>query len=183
MISVCIILFSSGIHIENSMTDNEILQATRHLEGFSKVNDEPQFMAPPVAQACAQASGPGMGAGSDPHIGKYINVFVNAKGIQEMTQKKKPAFPAGTMILKEKMGSFRDSSNVAPAELFTIMIKREKGYNPSCGDWEFATVDVKSAEVKRGKITSCMGCHVNYTRSDFISSRKYLDKKYAAGLK
>jgi hypothetical protein len=177
-------IFLSTVSFTETRADDEILDATRHLERYSKVNDEPHYMPPPMAVACAPASPVGSNNQPDPHQSKYLNVYVNEKGFSEMTGKKKPSFPVGTMIIKEKMTKQGDASKstFSPAEFFTIMIKREKGYNPACGDWEFASVEAKTAKVTRGKIASCMSCHVNYKETDLVYRSNYLGEKYAKSL-
>ena len=179
--AVTAVIFMSAFSADNrAPTDSDILKATKHLENFEKVNYEPKYIAPVPASLCAPMT-PSSSQGDDPHDGKFINVYVNDKGFAEMTTKKKPAFPEGTMILKEKMAG-DSAKKYGAAELFTVMIKREKGYNPACGDWEFASVDVKTSKIERGKTESCMGCHKNYKTTDFIK-RDYLSLKYMKSLK
>ncbi|HXB59867.1 MAG TPA: hypothetical protein VNU95_09890, partial [Candidatus Acidoferrales bacterium] len=55
-------------------------------------------------------------------------------------------------------------------ELFTGMIKREVGYNPECGNWEFFTLPGDASKISaRGKIQNCMECHKAYKSSDFVT--------------
>jgi hypothetical protein len=52
------------------------------------------------------------------------------------------------------------------------MIKREKGYNPECGDWEFFTLTADATKMTaRGRLQSCMDCHVEYSESDFVTKK------------
>ena len=83
-----------------------------------------------------------------------------------MRDKNAAVFPPGTVILKQK---FRDAAVLEPL-LYTGMLKREKGYNPACGDWEFFAVtgDGKSV-TERGRVSSCMACHRRYSKSDFVT--------------
>ena len=171
------ILMSAGTTTSTVISDADILNASKHLYDLERVNYEPKYIAPVQAALCA-ASAP---SSSDLHAGKYINVYVNSTGFAEMTTKKKPVFPEGTMIMKEKM-SADSAKGYKPAELFTVMIKREKGFNPTCGDWEFATLDVKTSKIERGKTATCMNCHIKYTATDFIK-RDYLSLKYTKTLK
>jgi hypothetical protein len=74
------------------------------------------------------------------------------------------------LVLKEKIGK-----SDAHTQLFTGMYKREKGYYPEVGDWEFFTVDAGATKIlDRGKLQSCAECHKGYAKSDFIT------KLYAA---
>lgn len=87
-----------------------------------------------------------------------------------MTTKQRPKFPIGSMIVKEKLGS-PDSTT---PEVLTAMIKREPGYNPDSGDWEYLVLDGAASKiVEQGKLTRCSGCHRPYQHSDFIT-RTYL---------
>jgi hypothetical protein len=173
-------LISATMDHESILTDQQLLNATKHLEAFSKVNDQPQFILSAVAGACAPSARMADGI----HDNKYINVYINEKGFEDMTGKKKPRFAIGTMILKEKMGLVQDSVlKQGATELFTIMIKREKGYNADCGDWEFASLDVKTSKIERGKISSCQHCHTSCAETDFVFRTNYLGKQYADALK
>lgn len=76
------------------------------------------------------------------------------------------AFPRGAIVLKEK---FTDSK-AGLTELFTGMVKRESGYNPECGDWEFFVLEADTSKViERGRLQRCMDCHVEYKGRDFVT--------------
>ena len=58
-----------------------------------------------------------------------------------------PEFPQGSMIVKEKLSSREDQT----PELLTAMVKREEGYNPGSGDWEYLVLDGSVSKIeKRG---------------------------------
>lgn len=106
------------------------------------------------------------------HLVKYgqaeLQVYVTSPG-RRAIKDGSVGFPLGTMILKQKFpGPYATS-----AELFTGMLKREKGFNPDCGDWEFFTLTGDGKTVtSRGRIESCMDCHKDFLKTDFVS-RKY----------
>ena len=98
---------------------------------------------------------------ASPHHKKYITVFVNPLGKESML--KNLTFPVGSVIVKEK-----HLEPNGPTELSTVMIKRSKGFNPDCGDWEFATLGSSGKKVtSSGKIQSCMSCHMTQKNADF----------------
>lgn len=143
---------------------------------WTLVNPTPQLMEPRVSRDCAF---PGGRQGPSPHENKYISVFVNSVGRDEMMTKRSPKFPAGSMIVKEKLGS-PDSTK---PELLTAMIKRGPGFNPESGDWEYLVLDGAALKiVEQGKLTRCSGCHRPYKFSDFIT-RTYLPEKVRSELK
>ncbi len=75
-------------------------------------------------------------------------------------------FPQGAIVLKEK---FSDAEG-KETELFTGMIKRQPGYNPECGDWEFFTLPGDGSKISaRGKLQNCMDCHVEYKNRDYVA--------------
>jgi hypothetical protein len=58
--------------------------------------------------------------------------------------------------------------------LLTVMYKREAGYDPEGGDWEYMVLDGLGKEVRsRGKLESCRTCHQAVADTDFVS-RNYL---------
>lgn len=53
------------------------------------------------------------------------------------------------------------------------MVKREAGYDPGGGDWEYAYVSlVPEREVSRGRMARCANCHAS------AKSRDYLFRSY-----
>ncbi|HEX2270196.1 MAG TPA: cytochrome P460 family protein [Pyrinomonadaceae bacterium] len=143
---------------------------------WTLVNPTPQLMAPLPAISCAII--PGRNEPS-PHLNKYVSVFVNPVGREEMMTMHHPKFPVGTMIVKEKHGS-PDSTK---PELLTAMIKRGPGYNPESGDWEYLVLDGAASKiVEQGKLTRCSGCHNLYQRTDFVT-RTYLPETVRNELK
>jgi hypothetical protein len=95
----------------------------------------------------------------------FIHVFVTSEGAAAMKDSA-AVFPVGTLIFKQKFAT----ATAKEPELYTGMLKREKGYNPDCGDWEFFTVAGNGKVVTaRGRIDSCIECHKEYPKSDFVT--------------
>ena len=77
-------------------------------------------------------------------------------------------FPVGTVILKQKFPTV----DAKDADFYTGMLKREEGFNPACGDWEFFTMaGDRRAVTARGRIESCIDCHRQFAKSDFVTKR------------
>jgi len=119
-----------------------------------------------AAISCVYISPP---SPNDPHAKFYISVFVNDKGLETMKKDVPGPFPVGSMIVKQK---FREQ-NKQP-ELLTMMIKREAGFDPKFGNWEYlvATGDGKSI-FGRGKLEQCQGCHVSMAKQDYVYRTYY----------
>ena len=126
-----------------------------------QVNNEPYQMPAAVAALCA----PGALARPNPHDSAYITVYVNKAGREAMFAKQPQQFPEGSIIVKEKFHSPEDRKPL----LYTIMRKREAGYNPKVGDWEFSVVGPNGTEMQAiGKLENCQGCHLSKSKSDFV---------------
>ncbi len=104
----------------------------------------------------------------NPHFDRYITVYVNPIG--ETAMMKGGEFPVGSIIVKEKQpGGSVLLKPGGPMLLNTVMIKRAKGYNPACGDWQFAAIDGFTAKLNGdGKLESCMFCHKDQAKQDFV---------------
>lgn len=106
-----------------------------------------------------------------PHSGSAIVVRVNPAGLSQF--KSAQTVPVGTIILKEKF--LRNPSN-HPADAIAVMIKREAGYDPKYGDWEYAYEDRRLEQdnrVVRDKLDTCFGCHQEARKTDYLF-RTYL---------
>lgn len=110
----------------------------------------------------------------NPHVGTFITVYVNKVGQAAMFSKEPQRFPEGSVIVKEKTGTYFEGRKTL---LYTIMKKRERGFNPAVGDWEFWVVGANGTEVQAsGKLENCQACHASKTDSDFVF-RPYLKVK------
>lgn len=140
--------------------------------GWSRVNPEPAVFHSRIAIMCAlpTAEQRRLEYEQNPHRDKFVTVYVNDAGRRAMLEESRPRFPAGSLIVKEKLPA-RDSKE---PELLTAMYKREPGYDPEGGDWEYMVLDGEAKEVRsRGKLESCRACHQAYPDTDFVS-RNYL---------
>ena len=136
---------------------------------WTRVNPKPTFVPAQTAQLCA-ANLPNAGPGSPHGPNKYITVYVNDVGKHEMMEEKTPHFPLGSIIVKEKLPTATSDK----PELLTVMIKREAGYNPESGDWEYMVLDGSGKSVQdRGKLDNCQSCHQVDKDTDYVS-RSYL---------
>lgn len=168
---------------EQAKTPETIFGEAAEVSGYkdwTKVNDKPQYMPSRVAMMCIRPSQAQIDEeAKNPHIEKFITVYVNSIGKDEILTKKNPKFPVGTVIVKEKLAS-PDSKN---PELLTVMIKRDKGFNAEVGDWEFMTLNGAATEITaRGKLENCMACHLGYKDNDFVT-RTYLPDEFRKRLK
>jgi hypothetical protein len=72
----------------------------------------------------------------------------------------------GSVIVKEKIGTHFEGRKPL---LYTLMKKREPGYNPAVGDWEFSVVSGNGTQLEAiGKLENCQSCHISKKDSDFV---------------
>jgi hypothetical protein len=141
---------------------------------WTLVNPTPELMDPVSAIACDYVR-----AHPSPHAAKWVSVYVNDVGREAMMARKKPTFPVGSAIIKEKLNS---KTSTTP-ELLTVMVKHEPGYDPNKGDWEYLVLNGSATEIsKSGILDECQSCHTLYKHTDYIT-RTYLPKEVAQALK
>jgi hypothetical protein len=69
------------------------------------------------------------------------------------------------VIVKEKLAK-KDSKD---AMELGVMIKREKGFAPKSGDWQFIFVDAKGTVTEQqSKLENCATCHRLREKSDYV---------------
>jgi hypothetical protein len=147
---------------------------------MTRVTDKPLSMDLQVAARCS-APLPKDFPEDNPHRGHYVHVYVTP-GEEKKIRTGEGTYPVGTLIVKEKLpGMFAqhakdpkavtaDKLPLHDAELFTVMLKREAGYHPECGDWEFMVVSGDMKQVlARGKLDSCVECHQQYKLTDYVT--------------
>jgi hypothetical protein len=142
-------------------------------KSWTQVNPTPYLITSRVAIQCAApptAADLEREKKENPHMGMFITVYVNNIGRKAMFEAN-PKFPVGSIIVKEKFATDADSRKPV---LYTIMRKREVGYNPTVGDWEFSVVGANGKDLQAsGKLENCQTCHVGRVARDFVF-RDYL---------
>jgi hypothetical protein len=108
------------------------------------------------------------------HDTKYCDVYVT-KEQEQILRKRGRDYPVGTVLIKQKFPKV----DAKEPELATIMRKRETGYWPQNGDWEYAVISGdQSVVVGRGRIDSCAECHAQYEKTGFVTG-VYLSHPFA----
>jgi hypothetical protein len=137
---------------------------------------QPQSMSQAFALSCGGPTAQQMAyMARSPHTKYFTQLYVNPVGkpawLKYLNATQFPAnpplFPVGTVIVKEKLPKPDSTTPV----LLTVMVKREKGYNPACYDWEFFVTDGTGKKItEKGKIARCQNCHVEEKRTNGIAS-------------
>jgi len=174
--STLVIALSRSGHPDNSVDFLFDAKQLKDKSVWTQVNSEPFFISAAADSLCRMPTSANyeIERKVNPHVGTSIIVYVNAVGREAMLSKEPKTFPIGSVIVKEKTGSYSEGRKIL---LYTIMKKRERGFNPAIGDWEFLVVGPNGSEVQaRGKLENCQSCHAGKPESDFIF-RPYLQAK------
>lgn len=148
---------------DEPLSNESLAKLASNLTNFSRVTVKPVAMHPNVAADCVPPFQDHSALVTNQQA--VFHVYVTPDGVAAM-KKPEASFPSGTVILKQKFASPTSRAT----ELYTGMLKREKNYNPDCGDWEFFTLSGDAKKVTaRGKIESCMDCHKRYSHSDYVT--------------
>jgi hypothetical protein len=155
LLAACASLPAGEMATPISSLGNKASNGSELIEGYRKwtrLNPEPVWVPAQTASLCAAPTADQTRLDkTDPHTDKFITVYVNEVGKTAMTTQLNPRFPQGSVIVKEKLPA-KDSSS---PELLTVMIKREPGFDPENGDWEYMAVDGTGKEVQaRGKLAN-----------------------------
>jgi hypothetical protein len=99
-----------------------------------------------------------------PHDKTAVRMFVNDQARVGLADRRKQ-FPVGAAIVKEKWLGGKTTKLVA----YAAMIKQKSGYDSKHGNWEYVYHDLTGeGPAERGKISSCIDCHQQATKGDFV---------------
>jgi len=150
-------------------SDDKIVRDATSLSTLHRVTEKPHAMLDSTVELCA----PPVAMPHNVHTGflnsSYCHVYVNTTAKSTMLAGR-GEYPVGSLIVKSKLRS----QKAADIELFTVMRKMGRDYDPEHGNWEYSLIDGRARQVyARGKIASCVSCHDEYRPTDFVT-RTYL---------
>jgi hypothetical protein len=85
-------------------------------------------------------------------------------GVDEKSDTEEFRFPAGSIIVREKIVG-RDRSTV---QSLAVMIKRESSFSPQSDGWQFLYLNPKTLAVTRSNQATCLSCHKLKKETDFV---------------
>ena len=111
----------------------------------------------------------------DLHWVPMIKMFANPVAWDSVAKRHEVSLPAGSVIVKEKWltredprGHGYELDDSGPGA-YAAMIKREAGYDPKFGDWEYVYVTHgEDSRVERGHLTNCRACHSKASSTDYL---------------
>jgi hypothetical protein len=107
-------------------------------------------------------------ADSEHGSGRYLQDWANESAVLAIANRGQPPFAVGSVIVKEKYVPGAASGTFELAAL-GFMVKREPGFSPSYGDWDFAYWEPKLGVLSTAEQSSyCGGCHSSAADTDFV---------------
>lgn len=140
---------------------------------YEKITPEPVYVNPVLAMLCRGASKQEVEKARGkhgPHANTAVVIQMNALAANafnaDLTH-----YPLGSVIVKQKsiLGYVgEDGKAVRPADNGVGgMIKRQAGYDPAHGDWEYFYFE-DPAKIESGRIASCVQCHATAKATDYV---------------
>ena len=99
---------------------------------------------------------------------RYLQNWANAEAMAGIARRGAPPFAPGSVIVKEK---YVPSGSELKLELVAVamMIKREQGFAPAHGDWDYAYYEPELGMIQTQEQSDyCSGCHVAVSSTDFV---------------
>lgn len=163
LIASCFVLALSLTHA--AVPDAELLELVKNRAKLECFTPQPKLVTSKFAELCRKLTPEETAElAKDPHAAAAIHIYGNDTAVQPYFD---PwgKFPEGSFVLKEKL-----TTSDQKTQGFTGMLKRETGYFPAGGDWEYFTVDGAVTKLEaRGKIQSCADCHASHNKGDGIT--------------
>jgi hypothetical protein len=98
-----------------------------------------------------------------PHAYSTVMIYMNDSAAAAF-KNHLDQYPIGSVVIKEKKGGFYRSGTGDRGKMVSTgdgvggMIKRDKGFDPDHGDWEYFYFE-NPQQIDHGKIASCVNCH------------------------
>jgi hypothetical protein len=100
-----------------------------------------------------------------PHAKYSIIVRVSPEGMAQFRDGR--PLPTGAVVVKEKY--LGDPVTTGRLYGYALMTKREPGYYPEGGDWEYQFVAlVPERKETSGHLADCAACHASVKERDFL---------------
>lgn len=121
---------------------------------YRQMTPKPVAVEPVLAAACTMFRHT-----ADPHTDTLIAVFMNPPAADAFLQRLE--FPVGAVVVKRKQDARGNSQAVGG------MIKRESGFDPANGDWEYFYAPAGQAAVTE-RAGGCADCHSRARETDHV---------------
>jgi hypothetical protein len=150
--------------VDNAEVD--INRVAREYRTLRLITSEPAEVNPYLVVFCISRSSfiENARERSGPHAFSKINIYMNDSAADAFAAGS-TSYPTGSVVVKEKLGSTVD--DLGATDGVGGMVKRETGYDPDHGDWEYFYFDTPD-NIETGRIESCVQCHERAKATDYV---------------
>lgn len=168
---------SAHVHSANLNPNASVDELLDHYHSFQKITLKPAVIDPRLFALCIENPSTEMmehraaiGAPSS----AAVDIYMNDSAADSFN--KKEHYKTGAMIIKEKMLlPYKPEPGSPPLPLVDLnpvrgiggMLKREPGYDPENGDWEYFYKNVNNPGT-RGRLENCVQCHATAKDTDRV---------------
>jgi hypothetical protein len=97
---------------------------------------------------------------------RYLQDWANAEALAGIARRGAPPFAPGSVIVKEK---YVPSGTGPELVAIAMMIKREAGFAPAQGDWDYVYYEPELGMIQTQEQSDyCSGCHAAAAATDFV---------------
>lgn len=98
--------------------------------------------------------------------GRYLQDWANTEAQAGIARRGAPPFDEGAVIVKEKYVNGAEGLELVA---IAMMIKREPGFAPAQGDWDYAYYEPQLGTIQtQEQSTYCSGCHSGASATDYV---------------
>lgn len=154
----------SGANVGGIPTVSEIMDSYRTWQPQSP---EPVAISAYIFGLCRLPTLPEMEFLESEHgDGRYLQDWANAQAEAGIARRGAPPFDPGSVIVKEKYVATGTGPELVA---IAMMIKREPGFQPSQGDWDYAYYEPELGVIQtKAQSDYCAGCHIAASETDFV---------------
>ena len=151
---------------------SDIAEIASKYHRYELLTAEPYVVNPWVTNGCypiTQDTIDNFAKVHGPHAIALISVYMNKMAANAYRQQTE--YPLGSIIVKQKSlkGDRSDDGKKVVARKTGVggMIKRQSGYDPTHGNWEYFYYETLDS-ITAGRVQNCIGCHEKASKSDYV---------------
>ena len=166
-------------------TSHSLLRASEALpnvQDLIALDQEPIEVASALDSRCAITPSQDRIIREDPHHFRTAQVYANALAIRALAAGAS-SLPPGSIFMKVKRTPSRPRADAGDLPsfrftgpddgaivLYTVMFKRQPGFQPKTGDWDYGVIDGGPTHwLQLGCLESCIDCHADFHDHDSLS--------------
>lgn len=151
----------------SGIPDIEVIMAEYH--SYLPQTEKPEPVSAYIFGLCRLPTLPEKEFAESEHgDGRYLQDWANGLAVEGIARRGAHGFDPGSIIVKEKHIAVPSTDGFELAAL-GFMIKREPGFAPAHGDWEYAYWEAELGVIATAEQSSyCAGCHAGAAETNYV---------------